>query len=146
MNHDLKEREGIFLDALTDALGRSDEQSLDEVMDDLKSEGINVEETMARLINMVNKTSKAAKRKQLDLAREERQKKESEFIKLKDKFTDWTRDQILLKIKEILSMSGPDISVAYRELESKDTEDLRSLLEDLEMARKLDEYKNDDEQ
>ena len=68
MKEDKKEDSKIFIDALTDALGRSDDQSIEEVKNDLREEGIEVEKTMKKLITMVKDTSMAARRKQLDIA------------------------------------------------------------------------------
>ncbi len=113
MKDDEKEDCMIFIDALTDALGRSDEQSIEEVKNDLRDEGIDVDETMKKLITMVNNTSMDAKRKQLDIAKERRHKAESKKLDLVSKFNEWTRDEILLRIKEIYSLLGDNVCVAY---------------------------------
>ena len=135
MKEDKKEDSKIFMDALTDALGRSDEQSIEEVKNDLREEGIEVEKTMKKLITMVKNTSMTAKRKQLDIARDSRHKTESKKLDFVSKFNDWTRDEILSRIKEISSLLGDNVSVAYRELDSKNTDDLKILLEDLEITK-----------
>lgn len=135
MKEDEKEERKIFIDALTDALGRSDDQSIEEVKKDLRDEGVDVEETMKRLMTMVKNTSMAARRKHLDMAREKRHKMESKKSNIISKFDKLTRDEILSKIKDIYSLLDAKISVAYRELDSKNTDDLKSLLEDLEIAK-----------
>ncbi|EFK08828.1 conserved hypothetical protein [delta proteobacterium NaphS2] len=74
-----------------------------------------------------------AKRSALDLAREKRLKlveRGHEFI---GKFSDWTREQILARIKEL---SGPEAGFAHRDLEAMGTEEMASILEDLEMAHR----------
>ena len=143
MKEDKKEDSKIFIDTLTDALGRSDEQSIEEVKNDLQDEGIEVEETMKELITMVKNTSMAAKRKQLDIAKEKRHKTESKKLDFVSKFNDWTRDGILARIKEISSLLGTNVSVAYRDLDSINTDDLKSLLEDMEIAKQQYECEKD---
>jgi len=119
------------LDALTDALGRSDEQSTEEVLADIRDEGIDVDAALARLKKARLTIAMEAKRSALDLAREKRLKlveKGHEFI---GKFSDWTREQILARIMEL---SGPEAGLAYRDLEAMGMEEMTSILEDLEMA------------
>lgn len=121
------------LDTLTDALGRSEGQSVDEVKIELRDEGIDVDASLTRLKNVQQHISMVAKRSVLDTAREKRLKlvkKGHEFI---GRFSDWTRDQIIERIKEL---SGPEAGLAYRDLEAMGTEEMSSILEDLEMARK----------
>ena len=135
MKEDKREDSKFFIDALTDALGRSDEQSIEDVKNELREEGIDVEETMKKLITMVKNTSMAARRKQLDIAKEERHKMESKKSNIISKFDKWARDKILSRIKEISSIQGIDVSVAYRDLDSRNTDDLKALLEDMEIAK-----------
>lgn len=119
------------LDTLTDALGRSEGQSVDEVKAELRDEGIDVDAALTRLKNVQQHISMAAKRSVLDTARDKRLKlvkKGHEFI---GRFSDWTRDQIIERIKEL---SGPEVGLAYRDLEAMGTEEMASILEDLEMA------------
>jgi len=121
------------LDTLTDALGRSEGQSVDEVKIELRDEGIDVDASLTRLKNVQQHISMVAKRSVLDTAREKRLKlvkKGHEFI---GRFSDWTRDQIIERIKEL---SGPEAGLAYRDLEAMGTEEMSSILEDLEMARR----------
>ena len=121
------------LDTLTDALGKSEGQSVDEVKAELRAEGIDVDAALTRLKNVQQHISMVAKRSVLDTAREKRLKlvkKGHEFI---GRFSDWTRDQIIERIKEL---SGPEAGLAYRDLEAMGTEEMASILEDLEMARR----------
>lgn len=143
MKEDKKVNGKIFIDALTDALGRSDEQSIEEVKNDLRDEGIEVEETMEKLITMVKNISMAAKRKQLDIAKEKRQITESKKLDFVSKFNEWTKDEILSRIKEISSLMGTNVSVAYRDLDSTNIDDLKSLLEDMEIAKQQYECEKD---
>ena len=121
------------LDTLTDALGRSEGQSVDEVKAELRDEGIDVDAALTRLKNVQQHKSMVAKRLVLDTAREKRLKlvkKGHEFV---GRFSDWTKDQIIERIKEL---SGPEAGLAYRDLEAMGTEEMASILEDLEMARR----------
>jgi len=129
------------LDTLTDALGRSEGQSVDEVKAELRDEGIDVEAALTRLKNVQQHISMVAKRSVLDTAREKRLKlveKGHEFI---GKFSDWTRDQIIERIKEL---SSPEAGLAYRDLEAMGTEEMASILEDLEMAHRSAMEESDD--
>ena len=143
MKEEKKGENKFFIDTLTDALGRSDGQSIEEVKRDLRDEGIDVEETMKNLMTIVKNTSMATKRKQLDIAKEKRHKMESKKSNIISKFNKWTRDEILSKIKDISSLLGTEVNVAYRELDSKNTDDLKSLLEDLEIAKQQYECEKD---
>jgi len=129
-----KEKYMKILDTLTDVLGRSDEQSTEEVMADIRDEGIDVDAALTRLKKAQLSISMAAKRSALDSARERRLKlveKGHEFI---GKFSDWTRDQVIERIKEL---GGPEAGLAYRDLETMGTEEMISILEDLEMSRRI---------
>jgi len=121
------------LDALTEALAESEGQSLEEIKADIRDEGIDVDAALARLKNAQLNISMAAKRSALDAARKKRLKlvkKGHEFI---GRFSDWTREQIIERIKEL---SGAEAGLAYRDLEAMGTEEMVSILEDLEMAHR----------
>ena len=141
MKEDKKEKLEIFIDTLTDTLGRSDGQSIEEVKNDLREERIDVDATINKLSNMVLNASKVARRKQLDLAKEKRQEMESKKINIISKFDKWTKEEIISKIKETAALLGSSVSVSYRDLDSQNTEDLKSLLEDIEIARQHYENK-----
>jgi hypothetical protein len=129
------------LDTLTDALGRSDEQSTEEVLADIREGGIDVDAALTRLKKARLSIAMEAKRSALDLARKKRLKlveRGHEFI---GKFSDWTREQILTRIKEL---SGPEAGLAYRDLEAMGTEEMASILEDLEMAHRSAMGEGDD--
>lgn len=130
-----------ILDTLTDALGRSEGQSVDEVKAELRDEGIDVEAALTRLKNVQQHISMVAKRSVLDTAKEKRLKlveKGHEFIGM---FSDWTRDQIIERIKEL---SSPEAGLAYRDLKALGTEEMASILEDLEMAHRSAMEESDD--
>lgn len=128
-----KEKYLKTLDALTDALGRSDEQSIEEVLADIRDEGIDVDAALARLKKVRLTIEMEAKRSALDIAMKKRLKLVEKGHKFIGKFNDWTRDQIQARIKEL---SGPEAGLAYRDLEGMGTEEMASILEDLEMAHR----------
>ena len=129
------------IDALTDALGRSDDQAIEDVLADIKNEGIDADAALARLKESRLNIAMEAKRLALDSARAKRIKLVEKGHKFIGKFSDWTRDQIMTRIKEL---SGPGASLAYRDLDGIGTEEMISILEDLEMAHHIamDEREN----
>lgn len=136
-----REKNIKILDSLTDALGMSDGQSSEEIKADIGDEGIDVDAALARLKSAQMSISMAAKRSVLDAARETRLKlvkKGHEFI---GRFSDWTKDQILERIKEL---GGPAVGLAYRDLEAMGKEEMASVLEDLEMAHRSAMEESDD--
>lgn len=119
------------MDALTDALGRSEGQTVEDIKDELLDSGIDVDSALERLKKAQLSISMAAKRLALDAASDKRLElvqKGREFI---GKFSDWSKDQIMARIKEL---SGPEGGLAYRDLDAMGTEEIISILEDLEMA------------
>ncbi len=122
-----------LLDYLTDALGRSNDQTLEEIKHDLKDAGINVDATLARLEDFQSKIAMQVKRSALDFAREKRllfTQKGHEFI---GKFNGWNKEQLIQRIKEL---SSKEIGLAYRDLETMGTDEISAILEDLETAYK----------
>ena len=53
----------LFIDALTDALGRSEGQSLEEVKEDLQNEGIDVDASVRSLMESIKIISMMAAKK-----------------------------------------------------------------------------------
>lgn len=128
------------LDALTDALGRSDGQSVDEVIDELKEQGIDADTTLKRLKEAQQQISMAAKRSVLNIAREKRHKLDEKGHDFIGKFSDWAKDQIIGRIKELLGSEGvSEPSLAFRDLETMGSDELGSILEDLEELHKAKE-------
>ena len=138
-----KEKYIKTLDTLTDALGRSEGQTVEDIKNELRDDGIDVDSALIRLKKAQLSISMAAKRSVLDAARDKRLelvRKGREFI---GKFSNWSRDQIMARIKEL---SGPKVGLAYRDLDAIGTEEIISILEDLEMAhyrRNLEEGSDD---
>ena len=122
------------LETLIDALGASEDQTIDEVKGELREDGIDVEAAMATLLKTVQECSMASRRIELDIAKRKRITQESSKPPLFGKFSSWTREQITKRIVEIAKASGGKLSFNFRDLEARSTEDMRSLLEDIEVA------------
>jgi hypothetical protein len=137
-----KEKIISFLDALTDALGDSGGMSKEDIIADLKEDGVDVDAAIKRIHQMVEHTSQKARRQQLDIAREQRLTFESKKPTRLGEFLGWTKEQIIEKINELILSSGPLASVSYRELESKSQEDLAALLGDLITAKEMAEQES----
>ena len=80
---------------MTDALGRSEGQSVEEITYELREEGIDVEAAMQRLLAKREEIFRAAKRQRLEKVKKERLRMESERPGLLDRISGWTKEQIL---------------------------------------------------
>jgi hypothetical protein len=129
-----KDRYKKILDGLTEFLGSSEEQSVEEIKEELREESEKVDAMLKSLKQTQKKISMAAKRSVLDVAMEKRLELENVGNPFIGRFRDWSRNQIIERIKELSEMSGPMVTVAYRELESMEDETIGSMLEDLELA------------
>lgn len=121
-----------FIDNLTDALGRSEKQPINDVMSELKEYGVDVDASMKRMMNSLHEAARRAKLKRLDLAKEERLRSKEKEFSVTQWFADWPKEKIMERIKEIIGTNEGSLGVAYRELGNKEEEDLRALLQDLE--------------
>lgn len=141
MNKNKEDKIQSFLEGLTESLGRSEGESLEEVINVLKEDGFNVKASVSRLKAKVQSFSQEAKRRQLVVAREKRLSLESEAAsKVKD-FIGLSKDIIINKIMKLYAIPNIAASVSYRDLEAKSETDLVALLEDLELAKKMEEEK-----
>jgi len=131
-----------ILDALTDALGISEDQTPDEIKEELRADGVDVEAEIGRLLKAQQSNAMAARRVVLDRAREQRAELEMKGEEVTGKFRDWSLEQILERFRELIKPGMPEAAIAYRDLETMGTEELKSILEDLELTiarRKLKE-------
>jgi hypothetical protein len=140
-----KEKVISFLDALTDALGESEGVSKEDIITDMKEEGIDVDAAVQRIQAIVEHASRKAKRQQLEIARERRLALEAEKPARLAEFLGWTKEQIIEKINAFIASRGPLATVSYRELESKSQEDLAALLEDMITTKEMEEKENQNE-
>ena len=131
-----------ILDALTDALGISEGQTPDEIKEELRSNGVDVDTKIGRLLKAQQSIAMADRRAALDRAREQRLEVEKTSEGVTGRFRDWSREQVFERFRELIQSGTPEAAVAYRDLEAMGTEDLKSILEDLELTivhRKLKE-------
>jgi hypothetical protein len=140
-----KENPIDFFDTLTDALGASESVSKEDIVADLKEEEIDVDASVKRILAMVEHASQQAKRQQLEIAREQRLALELEKPTRLGEFLNWTKEQIIEKINQLLPTNGPLASVSYRDLESKSQEDLAALLEGIISTKEMAEQERDNE-
>jgi hypothetical protein len=136
-----------ILDALTDALGNSEGQTLEEIKEELRADGIDVDAKIGRLLKAQQSISMAARRADLNRARDQRSEVEKRGESVFGRFQEWSRAQVLERFRELIKSGIPEAAVAYRDLETMETEDLKSILEDLELtaARREMEESSDGE-
>jgi hypothetical protein len=139
-----KKRTIKVLDSLYEALGESEEQTIEEVKEELASNGIDVNAALSRIMRKQKEISMTARRSILEHARKERLEMKSENI-LEDQYKGWSIDGIKEKIKELIAGSGSEFGLAYRELDSMGKEELASALEDLELALKRREIEENND-
>ena len=128
----------IFLKDLFESLADSADMSTDDIKEELRTDGIDPDAALKRLMSAVEQASADSKKSVLDLAREERLRQQVSFKKTIDNFKNWSKEQLLAKIKKISLQGGGMPAASYRGLEEQTEENLRALLEDLEILRKRD--------
>lgn len=134
-----------MLDKLSEAFGESEEQTPDEVRDELREEGFDIDSAEARFMEFQRKIEMEALAQPLDDAREERKEQEAKHKKIYARIKSWTDEQIIERIKEH-AQKDPDLSIAYREYESGKSggiEDMRELLTDIMIAESVPEEGED---
>lgn len=127
-----------ILDTLTDAFGDNEGQTNDEIRENLRQEGFNIETIEGDLMELQNDVAMAAKRQVLDEARLKQEKNQSMNQAVLEKIKRLSYQQVLERIKKLTSIY-PDLAISYRQIEEKKSEDLRTLLEDLERALLISE-------
>jgi hypothetical protein len=145
MNLDEKLKYIKLLDTLTDAMGESEDQTPDEIREELREVGFDIDGAEARLMKFQQEIAMSTKRQALEDARIKREKLRPIRQEVTERLKDWSREQILDKIKELLGNYPSMASVSYRDLEEKKDEDIRTLLEDLETALLISEDDNKDD-
>jgi hypothetical protein len=108
----------------------------EEILDELSENGINVDIAIPKILTDINK--KMYGKSWTDIAFENKARMCSLGKEISEKLA-YEKGEFLEKIKEIIS-SG-QIQLQYRDYKDLTEEDLRSLLEDAEFLRKLDESK-----
>ncbi len=124
------------LDTLTEFLGGSEGQTLEEIKEELRDEGIDVDAALSRLKNFQKNIAMKARRIVLDAARKERLESEKKGHTFIGRFKDWTVEQIK---ERIVNLGGGELVCEYRDLEMMGKEQMIAILEDLELAKAMDE-------
>jgi len=132
-----------LLDKLSETLGDSEGQSLDEIREEMQEEGIDVGAAEAEFLKSQQEISRAAKRQALDEAGQQRVLLGNKISEIKQKIKAWTKDQILDKLDSILE-TDPEFGVAYRDLENKKDEDIKEILIDIEIAQLMKRDEGED--
>ena len=123
-----------LLETVFDSLGRSDDQNLDEVKSDLQEMGIDADAATQRMMAAMKASYQRAKLKRLDAAREQRLAELGQEAGILERFKDWTREMIIERLEQVFSAHPSQVGFAYRDLDGKDDDDLRALLQDLEIT------------
>ena len=134
----------VMLDNLTEFVGGSEGQSADEVMAELRSEGIDVDSGFQEFMKKVGECSARSRRQDLEFARERRMQAEAK-LKISERLKG-TKEELMETIQALLATDPEPVSVSWRDLESKSEEDLISLIEDLETAKQIQTKEASDEE
>lgn len=135
MSQDKNKRKSDIGAVIEFALDASD-LSNDEIIDELRQNGIDVNIAVPKILMGVNK--KVFGKTWVDIAFENKAKMSSIAKDISDKISG-SKDELLAQIKEILS-SG-QLQIQHRDYKDLTEDDLLSLLEDAEFLRQLDESK-----
>jgi hypothetical protein len=129
----------LMLDNLTEFMGRSEGQSTDEVIEELRSEGVDVDGAFQEFMKTVGECSSRSRRKDLEIARQRRIQAEANRKRQVSDRLKRTKEELIATIQTLVSSAPEPISVSWRDLESRNEEDLISLIEDLETAKQIQE-------
>lgn len=146
-NRDEIKKDVIFIEAMADAISECGDVSMGEIREELKADGIDVDKSVNDLVEFIRIRAMDAKRESLDIAAEARKVIEAEDRGLAGKFSTYAKEQLLARIKSLMTLPEAQVSLAYRALDGKNQEDLAGILEDLEAAKDLESkrmQKNED--
>ncbi len=133
MSQEKENKDLTFLKSVFSSLGRSQDQTVDEVKNELKDHGVDVDAAMERLQSKVKESSALAKKQGLDDVREKRLRETAEISTLKERYAILNREEILGEIHNLVSGMGAQVALSFRDLDSNETEDLRSMLIDIQL-------------
>ncbi len=138
-----------FLDKLSEFFGATGEDSLDELRDRLRAEGVDPDTLIARVRELVGTRSRTIQLQWQAKARQERLEA-SERLKGLTASLAGTREQVLDRIRGLLA-GGPaaqqaQLQAYFRNFEGMSDRDLASVLEDLERVKRLETGASDDRQ
>jgi len=133
---DKRHKDLSFLNNLFESLGDSSDKSTDDIKEEMRADGIDPDAAVQRLMGVVKQASADSRRSALDQARKERLKQQDSIKKTVGKFKDWSREQLMDRIRGLAGEGGLQAEASYRELGNQTDDNLRALLEDLEMLKK----------
>lgn len=135
MNADKRYKDLSFLNNLFEALGDNDHMSTDDIKKELRNDGIDPDATLQRLMAAAKQAAADSKRSVLDLARKERLQQEAKPKRTFDNLINWSKEQLLAQIKSLSLEDNQIAAASYRDLEKLTEDNLRALLEDLELLQ-----------
>lgn len=133
------------LDTLTEILGDSEGQTPEEIKEELRAEDENIDVKLDRLFKAQQKISMTSKRSALDRAKVERSKIENSTPKILEKYKEWTKEQIIEKLDQLIQSEDLETNYAHRDLEQRGKEEIISILEDIELTKKWKNLRQDDD-
>ncbi len=145
MSTDKYDNDLSFINNLFESLGDSGYMSIDDIKEELRADGVEPDEALQRLMRVVTQSSADSRKSALDRAREKRLKQQDRVKKTIGKFKDWSREQLLDKIRTLSGEHGLQAAASYRELGEQTEDNLRALLEDLEMLQRQKSKDSDDD-
>jgi len=135
VNADKRYKDLSFLNNLFEALGDNDHMSTDDIKKELRNDGIDPDATLQRLMAAAKQAAADSKRSVLDLARKERLQQEAKPKRTFDNLINWSKEQLLAQIKSLSLEDNQIAAASYRDLEKLTEDNLRALLEDLELLQ-----------
>ncbi len=128
-----------FLDRLGEFLMERPEESVEDLRARLRDEGVDPDQAVARVRQLVDEKLKESRLAWRQKARQERSGL-AEGLAGVHSFAQWTREQMLARAREIMAGTrGAQPAYAhFRNFERMTDEDLRSLLEDFERTTELE--------
>jgi len=122
-----------LLDKFSETFGESEEQTPDEVREELREEGVDIDSAETEMMKFQQKLASESKMQVLDDAKRQREMLTARPKEIIDEIKSWTKDQMIARIKDFAD-SDPELIVAYREYESGkegDIERIRAMLTDI---------------
>lgn len=135
MSTDKRYKDLSLLNNLFESLGDNENMSADDIKKELRDDGIDLDATLQRLMAAATQAAADSKRSVLDLARKERLQQEAKPKRTFDNLINWSKEQLLAQIKSLSLEDNQIAAASYRDLEKLTEDNLRALLEDLELLR-----------
>jgi len=138
-----------FFDNFAEFVSDCSDQSTEELERELQQEGVDTNRLFQNVQSIVNAKLAEARLGWQKEAQERAQKVFGKMAKAAAKTGELlSRNQILERIRSLVAVHGPELSLEHRKLESMTEDDLRNALQDLEelVALREREHERDSEQ